>query len=90
MNRTATLDKLKAISNPDRFHIMEILSRRKRFTPHSDLANSLNLAQSNLSHHLGRLTNSGWIEDKKVGRHMFYRMSDKSHFRSTKKMLEIG
>ena len=90
MNRKLTLDKLKAISNEDRFQIMQILSRRSRATPNSDLFDTLNLAQSNLSHHLGVLKDSGWIKDEKVGRQMFYRMTDKSHFKSTKGKLEIG
>lgn len=63
---------MKALSDPNRIRIIEILSNKEMCV--CEITSVLNLATSTVSNHLSILRNAGIIEDKKDGKWVNYRV----------------
>jgi ArsR family transcriptional regulator len=64
----------KALAHPRRLEIVNLL--RDQELPVTDIYSMLDLPQSNISQHLMFLRHSGVVETKKVGRQIYYFLSD--------------
>jgi L-amino acid N-acyltransferase YncA/DNA-binding transcriptional ArsR family regulator len=62
---------LRALANPARFHIVELLAERKDCTS-AQLAEALPLAQSSLFDHLAALRDAGLVQSSGEGPHRYY------------------
>lgn len=71
MKRTTSL--LRALSDPTRLRIMVLLSNKGELCV-CDLMAALDLPQSTVSRHLATLRTAGWIEDRRAGMWMYYRV----------------
>lgn len=71
MNTTAHL--FKALSEPIRLRIIALLTGGERCV--CDLMAVLDLPQSTVSRHLSALRNSGWVEGRREGLWMYYRLT---------------
>ena len=65
---------LKALANETRLRILELLSKREMCV--CELTVALDLTQPTASHHLNILENMGLIKDKKIGRWVFYSVTN--------------
>ncbi len=68
-------DFIKAIANPTRIEILEILREGEKCV--CELIPKLGLEQSNVSQHLGILREQGIIEYRKEGLQVYYRIKDR-------------
>ena len=65
---------LKALANETRLKILELLSKREMCV--CELTVALDLTQPTASHHLNILENMGLIKDKKMGKWVFYSVTN--------------
>jgi ArsR family transcriptional regulator len=65
--------KFKALSDETRLRILALLSNGEMCV--CDLMAILELPQSTVSRHLAYLRNAGWVEDRRQGVWMYYRLS---------------
>jgi ArsR family transcriptional regulator len=65
---------LKALANETRLKILELLSKREMCV--CELTVALDLTQPTASHHLNILENMGLIKDKKIGKWVFYNVTN--------------
>ena len=79
MNLEQRAEILKAIADPSRLEILEILSPEIRCNCH--LQEVLDLAPNLLSYHLKVLREAGLIEGKKRGRWVDYALTSDAHAR---------
>ncbi len=68
--------KFKALSDETRLRILALLAGDELCV--CDLMAILNLPQSTVSRHLATLRNAGWVEDRRQGVWMYYRLSQDS------------
>ncbi len=66
----------KALSDETRLRILALLSQRELCV--CDLMAVLDLPQSTVSRHLAYLRNAGWVEDRRQGVWMHYRLEEGS------------
>ncbi len=66
-------DILKALSEPIRLRIMVLLTRGELCV--CDLIEVLNLPQSTISRHVGRLRQAGLVQDRRNGKWVYYRLT---------------
>lgn len=66
---------LKALSDPNRLHIVCCLSQGERCV--CDIYEALNLSQNLVSHHLKVLKEAGIVESRKDGTWVRYRLNEK-------------
>jgi len=66
----------KALSDETRLRILALLSQRELCV--CDLMAVLELPQSTVSRHLAYLRNAGWVEDRRQGVWMHYRLEEGS------------
>ena len=66
--------KFKALSDETRLRILALLSSGEMCV--CDLMAILDLPQSTVSRHLAYLRNAGWVEDRRQGVWMYYRLCD--------------
>ncbi|WP_313675930.1 Rv2640c family ArsR-like transcriptional regulator [Mycolicibacterium sp.] len=68
--------RLKALADPTRVKIMSLLLSPAAGDHNSgDLARTLGLSESTISHHLGQLRNAGLVESDRRGMHVYHRPS---------------
>jgi ArsR family transcriptional regulator len=67
-----TAQKFKALADETRLRILALLSNGEMCV--CDLMAILNLPQSTVSRHLAYLRNAGWVEDRRQGVWMYYRL----------------
>lgn len=65
---------LKGFADPTRFRILCLL-RRDEVCVH-DIVEALDVTQSAVSHQLRALREARLVADRKVGRHVYYRLAD--------------
>lgn len=65
--------KFKALSDETRLRILALLAIDEMCV--CDLMAILDLPQSTVSRHLATLRNAGWVEDRRQGVWMYYRLS---------------
>ena len=65
---------LKALANETRLKILKLLSKREMCV--CELTVTLDLTQPTASHHLNILENMGLIKDKKIGKWVFYSVTN--------------
>ena len=65
---------LKALANETRLKMLKLLSKREMCV--CELTVALDLTQSTASHHLNILENMGLITDKKMGKWVFYSVTN--------------
>jgi len=68
-----TVQLLKALSDETRLRILALLCKGELCV--CDLMAVLNLPQSTVSRHLATLRNAGWVEDRRQGVWMHYRLT---------------
>ena len=69
----AMADRFKALSDPNRLAIL--LALRSGEMSVSELMDETQLAQANVSKHLGVLHRMGYVERRREGAYVYYRMS---------------
>ncbi|MFB6241684.1 MAG: ArsR/SmtB family transcription factor [Candidatus Nanosalina sp.] len=73
-NLEETARIFQALGNRNRLRILQTLSGEEK-CPH-DIAEELDLTNSNISHHLKKLHERRIVERRKEGKHRYYQMSD--------------
>jgi DNA-binding transcriptional ArsR family regulator len=73
---TATADLLKALGDPTRLTMVASLWRAQAPVCICDFTAALNLSQSTISHHMGKLRASGLVDSEKHGIWVYYRLRD--------------
>lgn len=68
------VQKFKALSDETRLRILTLLSSGEMCV--CDLMAILDLPQSTVSRHLATLRNAGWVEDRRQGVWMYYRLCE--------------
>ncbi len=68
----STLKWLRLLSDPNRVRILLLLEREELSV--AELQEILSIGQSTLSTHLSHLKQSGLAEDRRTGKHVFYRL----------------
>ncbi len=71
------INKLKAISDESRLKILEILRKNGPMIG-KDLAKSLNIANSTLSHHIEQLSLAGFLNEERVKNSKYYSINSNS------------
>jgi DNA-binding transcriptional ArsR family regulator len=71
-------DRFKALAEPARLHILNALRAGERTV--SELMEEAGLGQANASKHLQLLHGLGFVERRKEGLYVFYRLADDSVF----------
>jgi ArsR family transcriptional regulator len=59
----------KALSNPTRVHLVELLCKRERWA--SELQEGLGISKANLSQHLSILRAAGVVATQREGKHLY-------------------
>lgn len=66
--------RLKALADPVRIKLMSILLTGDEATCTCDLATAVDLSESTVSHHLGRLRGAGMIVSERQGMNVYHRV----------------
>jgi len=74
LNSFEAADFLKTLANSNRLVILSRLLGRERCV--SDLEKNLNISQSALSQHLGRMRAEGLVSTRRESQQIFYRIKD--------------
>jgi DNA-binding transcriptional ArsR family regulator len=72
-------ERFRALGEPARLQILQVLRAGEQTV--SQLVEATGLAQANTSKHLQVLHTLGFIERRKEGQHVYYRMADEAVFR---------
>jgi len=72
-----TVRLFKALADETRLRILSLLTRGELCV--CDLMTVLDLPQSTVSRHLAYLRNAGWVEDRRQGVWMYYRLTRGDH-----------
>jgi DNA-binding transcriptional ArsR family regulator len=72
-------DRFKALAEPNRLAILSALRTRERTV--GELVEQTRLGQANVSKHLNLLHRYGFVERRKEGLNVFYRLADEDVFR---------
>ena len=65
---------LQAIADPTRLRLLNLLTQAAEICV-CELADALGVPQYNVSRHLNVLAATGWVEDRRVGKWIYYRVS---------------
>jgi len=65
----------KALADKSRLQIISNLAEDRRLCV-SDIANQLDMSVSNVSHHLGKLEDLGFVSYEKEGKEVYYHLDD--------------
>ena len=74
LNFSNAVNGLKAIAHPSRLQILCSLVRNEMTV--GDLVKRLNLSQSAVSQHLGKMKSAGILEDRRSGNQVYYGLKD--------------
>jgi len=74
----ATAALFRALGDPARVRILNLLARRGEPICVCDLVASLGLAQATVSHHLGKLVDAGLLEREERGKWSFFSIDPKA------------
>lgn len=80
-------DLLKALAHPKRLEILHLL--RSQSLNVSEMVEMLGLQQANLSQHLTVMREAGVVEGQKVGKEVFYRLTEKNFVRASDLLREV-
>lgn len=78
---------LKALAHPTRLRIISVLKDREMSV--QEIADALNLSQSNMSQHLNLLKERHALDSRRDGKQIFYRVLDKKILKLIDLMQEI-
>jgi len=78
----------KTLSDPARIRILKLLAKRRMCV--CELTAALGIRQPVISYHLRLLKEAGLVESVKVGKWVFYEVSDRRLLRSINKIIEIA
>lgn len=67
-------ERLKALGDPLRLRIMQVLAAGERTV--GELVERIGTTQPNISRHLARLEQAGWIVRRRAGAHVLVRLAD--------------
>jgi ArsR family transcriptional regulator len=70
----AQVELLQALSDPTRLRLMNLLAQTGEVCV-CELVDALGLPQYNVSRHLQILLRAGWLEDRKMGKWVYYRVA---------------
>src|ERR1700749_432410 len=74
---SAILKYLRALSDPPRFRIVELLEKHELSV--NELQEITHMGQSRISTHLGLLQESGLLESRRDGKRTFYRIRSRNN-----------
>lgn len=72
-------ERFKALSDPGRVRLLNALRDGERSV--GELVNETGLTQANVSKHLARLRELGFVTRSREGLHMYYRIADRDVFK---------
>jgi ArsR family transcriptional regulator len=72
MDRDAEI--LQAIADPTRLRLLNLLTQAAEICV-CELVDALGIPQYGVSRHLSILASTGWVEDRRVGKWIYYRVS---------------
>ncbi len=70
-----TTNRIKALSDPGRLRVLSLIERREELKVNI-IENILGFPQSTVSRHLSFLKNSDWLQSRREGKNIFYRLAD--------------
>jgi len=70
----AQVELFQALGDPTRLRLVNLLTQTGEICV-CELVDALELPQYNVSRHLQILLKAGWLEDRKVGKWVYYRMA---------------
>jgi SAM-dependent methyltransferase len=82
-----TVDLLQLIGEPTRIRLMALLTRQELTV--AEIVAVMQLAQSSISTHLGRLREAGLVRDRKSGPSTYYALNDGAMLPSARKLWEL-
>lgn len=74
MDRDAEL--FQSLADPTRLRLLNLLMQTDQICV-CELVDALEVPQYNISRHLHVLTEAGWLDDRRLGKWIYYRISDK-------------
>jgi SAM-dependent methyltransferase len=83
----AAVDLLQLIGEPTRMRLMALLARQELTV--AEIVAVMQLAQSSVSTHLGRLREAGLVRDRKSGSSTYYALNDGAMLPSARKLWEL-
>src|SRR5205823_12372798 len=78
----------KALSNPNRLEILELLAQGERTV--DSLATEIGLSLANTSQHLQALRQAALVDSRKEGLFVFYRLADPAVFALSKEIRTVA
>lgn len=74
MDRDAEL--FQSLADPTRLRLLNLLAQTDEICV-CEMVDALQIPQYNISRHLHVLAGAGWLEDRRLGKWIYYRISDK-------------
>jgi len=68
------IEVIQALADPTRLRLLNLLEQAREICV-CELVDALQVPQYKVSRHLQVLTNSGWLEDRRRGKWVYYRIS---------------
>ena len=65
---------IQSLADPTRLRLLHLVERAGEICV-CEMVDALNIPQYNVSRHLRVLQNAGWLEDRKLGKWVYYRLS---------------
>ncbi len=87
MTQGSIVKVFKALSDKNRFQILEYLKSRESCA--CDIGSDLSIAQSTLAHHMKILCDAGLVIPRKDGRWMYYCISDDAMQQAAQAILSL-
>lgn len=87
-NISTMVDALKAISDENRYRIVQLLSKDSLCV--CEIEKRLDLPQNLVSHHLSVLKKAGLIKDCRCGKNNYYSLNKKSLNKIIKMLIKLG
>jgi len=70
-----TTNRIKALSDPGRLRVLSLIEKGKELQVNT-IEDILTFPQSTVSRHLSFLKNSGWLQNRREGKSIFYKLAD--------------
>jgi ArsR family transcriptional regulator len=70
-----SLSRLKAIADPGRLRVMALVNKAGEICV-CQIEAAMNSSQPSVSHYLNRLKEGGWLQARRQGKWMYYRLAD--------------
>jgi len=88
MNTVESSKVLKALSDPTRLSVINVLLQKETFV--SELIDSIQIEPTLLSHHLSILRSTGVVDAKRIGKTVQYSIVQSSRIKGKPKAIDFG